>query len=174
VGRRLPEVWSVEPLAARHDRAEFSCGVESLDRYLKTQATQDTKRFAASVYVLTEGGGRIAGYYTLSAMHLDAGSLPPDIEKKLPRYRYLPATLIGRLAVDARHQGKGFGQSLLFDAVLRCWEASQEVASIAVVVDALDERAARFYTDFGFAPLSGEELRLFMLMKSVEKLAREQ
>jgi hypothetical protein len=39
--------FSVGPLAARHDRLAFSCGVESLDVYLQKQAGQDFKKHAA-------------------------------------------------------------------------------------------------------------------------------
>jgi hypothetical protein len=53
-------------LAEQHDRAGFNCGVDSLDRYLKTQAGQDVRRKANGVFVLTERGepARILGYYT--------------------------------------------------------------------------------------------------------------
>jgi hypothetical protein len=37
----------------RHDRDGFACGVESLDRYLKRQATQDVRRKANAVFVLS-------------------------------------------------------------------------------------------------------------------------
>ena len=37
-----------------HDRGSFACGVESLDRYLKTQAGQDLRRKANAVFVLSE------------------------------------------------------------------------------------------------------------------------
>jgi hypothetical protein len=57
-------------LDEQHDRSSFTCGVESLDRYLKTQAGQDVRRKANAVFVLSEAGepARILGYYTLCAM----------------------------------------------------------------------------------------------------------
>ena len=40
-----------------------------------------------------------------------------EIIKKLPlSYKDLPATLLGRLAVDNRYQGQGLGELLLIDA----------------------------------------------------------
>jgi hypothetical protein len=41
-------------LDEQHDRASFTCGVESLDRYLQTQAGQDVRRKANAVFVLSE------------------------------------------------------------------------------------------------------------------------
>jgi hypothetical protein len=73
--------------------------VESLDRYLKQQASQYAKKRAAVPYVLVSEDGRIAGYYTLSSDNIRADDLPPELVKKLklPRYPVIGATLIGRL-----------------------------------------------------------------------------
>jgi predicted GNAT family N-acyltransferase len=61
---------------------------------------------------------------------------PTEIAKKLQRYPLIPATLLGRLAVDERHHGKGLGQFLLMDA-LRSMVQSVQIAAAAVVVDAI-------------------------------------
>ena len=52
------------PLDEQHDRIGFACGVESLDRYLKTQAGQNVRRKANVVFVLSERDqpARILGY----------------------------------------------------------------------------------------------------------------
>lgn len=152
----------------RHDRDGFSCGAPSLDEYLRRRAGQDAKRRLAATYVLTEEGSDIiAGYYTLSAMHTNAGELPAEIEKKFPRYPYLPATLIGRLAVSSAFQGKGLGGVLLRDATLRAKDAAAHVGSVAVVVEALDAAAVRFYEHHGFLKLPGQDRRLFLPMASI-------
>ena len=60
--------FEITLLAKRHNRVEFTCGVESLDKYLHIQAGQDTRRDVASVYVMTEQDEqRVVGFYTLSA-----------------------------------------------------------------------------------------------------------
>jgi len=38
---------------AGQDRAAFNCGNESLDRYIRAQASQDTRRAVARVFVAT-------------------------------------------------------------------------------------------------------------------------
>jgi hypothetical protein len=51
--RQSPDL-RIEALAAHHDRVNFSCGVDELDRYLKNQAGQDLRRKANGVFVLIE------------------------------------------------------------------------------------------------------------------------
>ncbi len=59
----------IEALASHHDRDGFSCGVDSLDRYLRTQASQDVRRKANGVFILVEPDKPdvVLGYYTLCA-----------------------------------------------------------------------------------------------------------
>ncbi len=109
----------------------------------------------------------VAGFYTLANTGLAATELPPELLKKLPRYPVLPATLIGRLAVDMGHRDKGLGAFLLADAMRRSLGLSQSSASFAVMVDAKDERAANFYLHFGFERLIGITGRLFMTMQEI-------
>ena len=100
----------IEPLGKDHDRSGFSSGNEELDRYLKNQAGQDARRNIAAPFVLVEERGTaVCGYYTLSAFAIDLTDLPEDIARKLPRYPVVPATLLGRLAVDMRLRGRGLG-----------------------------------------------------------------
>ena len=162
--------FRVEPLGKGHDRAAFSCGTEALDSYLRTQAGQDVAKRAAVCFVLTPDGKTIAGFYTLSQYSVDLERLPEEIAKKLPRYPEVPATLLGRMAVSQRFRGRGLGEFLLADALYRCLEQSRQVASAAVVVDAKDQSARRFYQHFGFLSLPGTPNRLFLPMRTIEKL----
>ena len=90
----------VEPLLKKHDRAAFSCEVEPLDKYFKTQARQDVDKKAAATFVLVDqGASRVAGFYTLAATAVPLRDLPDLIAKKLPRYPLVPATLLGPLGL---------------------------------------------------------------------------
>src|SRR5580704_15566907 len=108
-----------------HDRGSFSCGVESLDRYLKTQAGQDVRRKANAVFVLSEQSEPtcILSYYTLCAMAISQGEVPEAARKHIPRYPLVSATLIGRLAVAKDQQGQRLGSILLADALRRAFES---------------------------------------------------
>lgn len=156
----------------KHDRAAFSCEQESLDRYLKEHATQEIRKRVAAVYVLTPDGKTIAGYYTLSQYAIEAGELPPELVQQLhlPKYDKLPATLLGRLARSKLFKGQGVGELLLIGALKRALEHSRNIASVAVVVDAIDESARAFYRRYGFIDIPNHPNRLFMPMKTVAQL----
>lgn len=159
------ERFRFERVDAAHDRSSFECGVPALDRYFREKASQDLRRDLASVTVLLDvGENRIAGYYTLSAFVVDPAGLPEDYARRVPR-RPLPATLLGRLAVDLRYRGRGFGGHLLLDAMRRMVRASADVAIAALVVDAKDASARSFYERYGFRRFADDELRLFLPLR---------
>jgi GNAT superfamily N-acetyltransferase len=161
----------IEALAAHHDRGAFSCGIDSLDRYLRSQAGQDVRRRANGVFILVAADAveTVLGYYTLCAASLPQGDVPAAARKHIPRYPLVSATLIGRLAVSRTRQGDGLGSLLLADAVQRAYASAETVGSSMLVVDALNERAAAFYESFGFQPLP-ESLRLVLPMRSIEEV----
>ena len=159
------------PLADHHKRAQFCCGVNDLDRYIHERAGQDARRFVAAVCVLpAESGRAIIGYYTLSAATVEISGLPPEIVRRLPRYPAVPATLIGRLAVDQNYRGRGLGGFLLMDALRKSLANTEAVGSVAVVVDALDRSASNFYAQYGFQALAGKPRRLFLPMKTIARI----
>lgn len=160
--------FRVEALAPHHDRASFASGVEPLDRYFRTQAGQDARKNVAAPFVLVLPDGAIAGYYTLSATGIGLSELPAQTTRKLPRYPLLPATLLGRLAVDLRYRGRGYGRLLLADALLRSLRS--EIASFAVIVDAKDDGARRFYERESFLPFPDQPMRLFRPMADIAGL----
>ena len=135
--------------------ASFTCGVESLNRYLRTQAGQDVRRKASAVFVLSEVSEptHVLGYYTLCAMAVSQGDVPEAARKHVPRYPLVSATLIGRLAVAKERQGQRLGAVLLADALGRAFYSAGTIGSSMVVVDALDEAAAGFYAAHGFVRL---------------------
>ena len=152
----------IEPLGRRHDRASFSCGLPEQDRYLARQAGQDIRRRIARVFVCTSGDTHtVLGFYTLSALSIDMNSLPDELSRKLPRHP-LPCALLGRLAVDITAHGQGLGRILLAAAVKRVMAAGDTVAVHAMIVDAANKDAKRFYERFGFSPLEDAPMRLFL------------
>lgn len=163
--------YSIEPLGRHHDRAAFSCGKEPLDRYIKEQASQDARRHYAALFVLVERGKKVVlGYYTLSSFGVNLKDLPEATARKLPRYPLVPATLLGRLAVDEKHHGKGLGELLLMDALRRSLDQADVIGSAAVIVEAMDREAWEFYQNFDFLPFQNLKDRLFLPMKTIHKL----
>ena len=162
--------FAIEALAGRYDRSRFDCGSQPLDRYIRQQASQNARRRVARVFVaVPEGRTEVAGFYTLSAGSIERANLPPETAKRLPHYP-VPVALIGRLAVDRRWAGQGLASALLTDAAQRVVRASEALAVYAVVVDAKDERAHRFYERFGFIRLPESARRLFYPLAEIERL----
>lgn len=156
----MSEGFRIEPLAATHDRLSFSSGVEPLDRYLRELATQDIKRRVSNSFVVLDDAGVIAGYYTFAATSLPLTELSADEAKRLPRYKLLPAGLIGRLAIDHRFQRRGLGGALIIDAAARA--ARGEAAIFALIVDAKDDKAAAFYEHYQFRRFASRPQSLFL------------
>lgn len=146
----------------------FQCGTEELDRYLHQQAGQEERRNVSMPFVLTvPPGPDVIGYYTLSSLSVHHEAWPLEIAKKLPRYPQLPVTMLGRLAVDVRYRGEGHGKHLLMDALYRSWQASRQIGSMAVVVDAIDQKAREFYEAFDFVAFPDQERRLYLPMATI-------
>lgn len=169
----MPGSFRIETLDDRHDRSSFESGADSLDRYLKTQASQDVRRRVAACFVaVSRHTGELAGYYTLAAANIALSDLAPAIVKKLPRYPAVPAVLLGRLAIAKSHQGKGLGSVLLVDGIERSSRA--ELGIFAMVVEAKDERAQQFYEHFGFVILPGPGRRLVLpITEALRELAQK-
>lgn len=167
--------YSTEPLNANHIRKNFSCGKSILDDYIKIQARQDIKRKLATCFVLTNEENNVIGYYTLSNTSIERRILPDEIIKKLPpSYKNLPATLLGRLAVDQNYFGKKLGEFLLIDAMKKSsLVAKVSIGSMALIVDPIDESAIAFYTKYGFIllPDSG---KMFLPMQTIFNLFKEE
>ena len=154
-----------ELLDRRHDRAAFASGVQALDDWFRTRATQDQRRHIAQVFVALDEQG-IVGFYSLSMFTLTLETLPERLARKVPRYDAIPAALMGRLARHERAKGSGIGDLLVGDAVKRVLAAAESVAAYAIVVDAKDDRGRRFYESHGFISLPSRPNRLFLLTET--------
>lgn len=160
------------PLEKEFDRNSFDCGKSSLNNYIQTQVSQDVKKKLSVCFVLLDSDDfTVEGYYTLSNASISYGEVPEKLRKKYPKsYEYIPVTLLGRLAINAKIKGKGFGSKILIDALKRSLNVSeQNLGSVAVIVDPLDQEAENYYTHFGFVklPTSG---KMFLDMKTIKQL----
>jgi GNAT superfamily N-acetyltransferase len=95
---------------------------------------------------------------------------PAGITKKLPLYTSIPAVSVGRLAVDARYQGRGLGRALIADALRRVM--GTPVGAYALLGDAKYDAAVAFYRHHGFVPLRSSPRTLFPPVGSAEQALR--
>jgi ribosomal protein S18 acetylase RimI-like enzyme len=95
-------------------------------------------------------------------------ALPDTI--RLGAYQDAPFLLLGRLAVDKRYQGQGYGDALIFHAFKITADAADKIGTLGIVVDAKDENALGFYQKFGFKPLSASKNRLVLPFSALKQL----
>ncbi|MBN1347224.1 MAG: GNAT family N-acetyltransferase [Phycisphaerae bacterium] len=163
--------WIIEKLHKRHDRAASSCGLAELDDYLQRFASQNEKTGISQHFVAVEfaGESEVLGYYAVSAGSVAWDQVPDDLKKRLSRYP-IPVAHIGRLAVKQSMQGRGLGEDLLIDALVRILGAADEIGIHAVEVVAINDSARRFYLKYGFTPLTDDERHLYLPLSAVKKL----
>lgn len=158
----------MEKLNASHAVAAFESPSPALNTFLQRHALQSQGANAAQTYVAAVGD-HVAGYYTLTVGQVVYDDAPERLAKGLARHP-VPVLILARLAVDAGWIGRGLGAALLKDALRRA-SAAADIAGIrAVVVQAKDDDARRFYLHFGFEAFEEEPLHLYLLMKQVRQL----
>lgn len=147
----------------RHNRDGFTCGEPTLDAYLRQQAAQHHRAGVSTTHVLVDDKkpACILGYYSLSAAQLLLTDLQEADRKRLPNYP-VPAIRMGRLAVSSSEQGKGHGDYLLAHAVARCLGLRDQLGLRVLLVDALNEKAARFYRAYGFREATANSRTLYL------------
>jgi GNAT superfamily N-acetyltransferase len=144
-----------EPINVSHRLDDFDSGVEVLDAWLRRRALANERASASRTFVVADGAV-VRAYYTLSAACVAAQEVAGRIRRNMPDP--IPATLLGRLAVDRRLQGRGLARALVADAALRTLGASQTLGIRCLIVHALSNDAARFWEHLGFTPSPREPL----------------
>lgn len=167
----IPSGLSWEGLRKEHPRKSFQCGKPAVNEWLQTQALQHQSKHLSVTKVLLDSAGRIVGYFTVATGQVDFGELPAEVARKLPR-RALPVAILAWLGVDAAHQGNGLGRILLAQALRDCFEAGRTFAFVAVILDALDDRAKAFYQQWDFVELPGHPYRLFITAGQLKSLMK--
>jgi GNAT superfamily N-acetyltransferase len=158
------------PLTPAHEVSAFQSGEAVLDSWLRTRALQNMAIAASKTYVLcAEGTQRVIGFYALSMGQILNQEGTGAMRRNMPRN--IPAVMLGRLAIDQIFQGKGLGQALLQDAVIRASRAASEVSARLLIVHALSPAAEAFYTHHGFTRLPIEAPTLALDLVKLRKVS---
>jgi len=160
-------VFAPEPLDEGHQVADFDCGVPALNAYLQRQALHDQRAEKSRTYVVARGL-RVVGFFTLAASAVEVEQAPARVAKGQGQ-QPIPAILLGRLAVDASEQQRGFGEAMLLQALAKAAGAADTIGARAVLVHAIDNDARTFYANYGFEPSPTDPLHPMMIMKDVRK-----
>lgn len=156
-----------ETLKPSHNLISFDCGKAVLNDWLRKKAWQNEQFGASRTYVICSEN-QIVGYYSLANGSVTRTIAPSNIRRKMPEP--IPVMVLGKLAVDINHQGKGIGFGLVKDAVLRTLQACQIAGIRAILVHALDEKAKQFYQDrCGFRVSPINPLTLMVTLAEVKK-----
>jgi GNAT superfamily N-acetyltransferase len=162
----------IEGLTQAHDLSRFDCGTASLSEWLQRFAWQNQQADAAKVYVAHRRDNVVAGYHSLTASSVRRDDATARVAKGLANHP-IGVALLGRLAVDRGHKGKGLGRALLLDALMRTAQAADTIGIRALLVHAIDEDARRFYLHFNFEPSPVDPLHLMLLIKDLRALIRQ-
>ncbi len=160
-------------LTEAHDLSAFNSGESVLDDWLRERAWHNLQAAASRTYVVCpRESQRVVGYYSLSMGQLLAAEATGPMRRNMPKF--IPAIVLGRLAIDLDFQGQGLGTALLADVVERALRASAEVSARLVLVHAISPSAETFYLQHGFTRLPIDSPTLALDLVKFQKLKGEQ
>lgn len=147
----------------------FECGKPALDERLRAHALENDGK-ASRTYVVTvergEATGEVVAYCSLAYGSVVRQEVPRKIRQGLPNP--VPVMVLGRLAVDRNHGGKGIGAGLLRQAMQRTAQASQIGGLRALIVHALDDDAVTFYARYGFQSFPAGTRTMFLPIETLQ------
>ncbi|MDE0674456.1 MAG: GNAT family N-acetyltransferase [bacterium] len=154
-----------ELLTTSHDVDGFDCGNESLNDWLKRLAPRNQREGSSRIWVVTDGTRAVAFYASATAV-MARSEATSRAARNQPDP--LPAMLLGRLAVDRHHQGRGLAAALLKHFLLKALEVAELTGLRLVLVHAKDSEVAAFYRHYGFEPSPVDNLTLMLLIKDIQ------
>jgi len=158
---------SEEPISKKHDRKSFDYDGPAMNDFFERYARQSHESGAAKTFLAIDDAGNksILGFYSLAPGALAHADTPEMFRRGLARHD-VPRFRLARIAIDVRCQGQGIGGQLLAAAARRCLRASAEVGGVVFIIDAKNDRAARWYASYGAVPLGDQPLTLVMSLAS--------
>jgi GNAT superfamily N-acetyltransferase len=139
----------------QHDRSQFDCGEPALDEWLRRYAGQNRRRDTAATWVIADADDRVAAYASIAMTGIDRSAAPTGLAKQAPDP--VPALLLGRLAVDRHYSGRGVGTALVAHVLATAVELNTHAAARAVVVNAINPNARRWWEHLGFHPFDPDD-----------------
>ena len=154
------------PINQNHQLDNFACGVPSLDIWLKTKARRNERSRASRTYILCSNNDEVIGYYALATGSISPTQAPGKVKRNIPNP--IPVMVLGRLAIDCKHQGQGLGDALLRDAILRVLQAADIAGIKAIIVHAISEQAKAFYLARSFTESPANPMTMILPLESIQ------
>lgn len=155
--------WHEEAIAKKHDRKSFDCGDPVMNDFLARYARQSHESGAAKTFLAIDDRDNksILGFYSLAPGALAYADTPQMVRRGLAQHD-VSGFRLARIATNVQYQGQGLGGQLLASAARRCLRVAAEVGGVVLLIDAKNDRAARWYASYGAVPLSDKPLSLVM------------
>ncbi len=161
----------------RHVRADFDCGVDRLNNYLKLTARKQQHDDLTRVYVaVADGDAVVLGYSAINLGMMNVGDLARR-PRGAPAHGEIPILFLGQVAVSAQAQGQGIGGILMHHVFEKACTIADQAGCHAIVLDVMAdggdeafERRKAWYRAFGFQPFASNTARMFMVMKQVRAI----
>ena len=166
--------WETEQVHA------FDCGNEDLNDFLSTEEVRRYEQEMVGKTYLVFHKGRLVGFFTVSQ-----GGLRIEYLRKWKSFsrmsemklEAIPALVIGRLAVDGGHQGRGIGRALIKYIAGMAIETQGKMGVRLLILQAKPE-SIEFYMKCGFqltVPTARERKRknrtMFFDLSSIDEIA---
>ena len=155
-----------ELLAGTHRLEGFDCGKPALNEWLLHRALANQSAGTSRTWVVVESESHeVVAFYASASASILRSSTPKPIRRNQPNE--MPAVLLARMGVDARHQGHGLGTALLKHFILKAFEVAQLVGVRILLVHAKDDEAKGFYVHYGFVESPLDPLTLMMVLGEI-------
>ncbi len=166
--------WHEEPIHKTHNREGFDCGDQALNEFLRRYARKSHELGGAKTFLAIDDADdkTILGFYSLSPASVAYARTPEATRRGLARHD-VPGFRLARLAVDRRFQGQHIGGQLLLAAGRRCLRAAAEIGGVVLVIDAKNDRVAKWYASYGAVPLLDAPLSLLLPLATIEAALRK-
>ncbi len=155
------------PISDKHNFDDFDSGVVSLNDWLKRRARRNEGSGASRTYVVCDKKNKVLGYYALASGSVMINEAPKKLRRNMPDP--VPVMILGRLAIDLKHQKKGLGRGLLRDAVWRVLQAGEIGGIRAILIHAISDEAKNFYERSGFLQCPFNPMMLMLPIKPINK-----
>lgn len=155
---------SPELLNSQHLVADFACGSDALDDWLKRRALVNQTSGATRTFV-TCIDNKVFGYYALASGGISSEAALGKFRRNMPNP--IPVVILARLALDRSCQGRGLGRALFRDAALRIERAADTIGIRGIIVHAISAEAKNFYVALGFDVSPIEPMTLMITLNDL-------